>query len=523
MKIPENSRDVGRQALDGAKQAWNKILKWWKNIIKWNIVITVWTSKALKNTLVSGWEIVAAWVSKVKENRPEITKSEKEKQKQRTRHYVANSREHIIEAWKASKVATRWFKKAVEWWVDMAVWTFEIGSKLIEAWDNAIWDRLQRIKNKKWNDEYDKWKDRYNKWYESSTIVNKIGDFMRYKVLTSSLIALLLWFWWAKIVNHNYNNRKTDNIEVVEWKNQNEILQDFFWSMNTLEDLGWSGKKWQTKRRENYLWKNEEWNNMRGCFWKAEINKVIGWFCRMIRSWHLEMILKKADEAWVPRECVFIALVESWWEPEADSWKAWWYRQFTEQSWKDFGAIDDQWNDYRSDPEKSTEAAMKHLLANYDIVCNYAKRYGFKMSESDKWIFASYMYNWSPKLVRTWMVACKWNVNEYSNKQENGENRNYAPRVLWLEEAIENMFEECEYDTDEVEFRYLKTAADTKFEEFLKNKSNLSKEQNLKKLEVIRDKYTEEYNAGIISLKHYERDIGRVNEEILLYMYDEAI
>ena len=224
MKIPESSRDGGRQALDGAKQAWNKILKWWKNIIKWNIVITVWTSKALKNTLVSGWEIVAAWVSKVKENRPEITKSEKEKQKQRTRQYVANSKEHITEAWKAGKVATRWFKKAVEWWVDMAVGTLEIGPKLIEAWDKAIWDRLQRIKNKKWNDEYDKWKDRYDKWYGSSTIVNKIGDFMRYKVVTSSLIALLLWFWWAKIVNHNYNNRETDNIEVVEWKNQNEIL-----------------------------------------------------------------------------------------------------------------------------------------------------------------------------------------------------------------------------------------------------------------------------------------------------------
>ena len=85
------------------------------------------------------------------------------------------------------------------------------------------------------------------------------------------------------------------------------------------------------------------------------------------------------------------------------------------------------------------------------------------------------------------------------------------------------MFEECEYDTEEVEFRYLKTAADTKFEEFLRDKNNLSKEQNLKKLEAIRDKYTEEYNSGIISLKHYERDISRVNDEIIFYMYGEAI
>ena len=416
-----------------------------------------------------------------------------------------------------NKAKESW-KRIIEWWKEFWKWTAKViagtgtalfnilksGYHLIDALDKANWEKiLAKIKEKKW---------------ANNTRDSILTNFLSNNILKILAVELILLYWWLETMQY-HRDKDSDKVEVLQLKENEEkvsLTEEFLSSIDVLESLDWWGKKWQTKREENYLWQNEEWNTMRNGFWYAETKKVIEWMCRMIESWDLWMILKKAEEAWVPTQCVFLALAESWWQAGANSWKAWWYRQFTEQSAKDFGAIDEKWNDHRGDPEISTDAAMRHLKANYDIVCNYARRYKYDMSESDKWIFAFYMYNWSPNLVKKWMIACKWNANEYPEKQKNRENRNYVPRILWMEKAIQKIFKDNWYDINKIKSIYLgikpeKTGADIMFDEFCNNKNNFSKEETIEKLKAIKSKYKEEYTSQLISKQYYEWAISRIN------------
>ena len=234
---------------------------------------------------------------------------------------------------------------------------------------------------------------------------------------------------------------------------------------------------------------------------------------------------RKADESWVPRECVFLALAESWWQGWAKSKKsAWWYRQFTEASAREYWLIDEQWNDYRNDPEKSTDAAMKHLLENYRVVSTYNDRYEFNMSETDKWMAGFYWYNCSPKLLRKWLIACKWNINEYAKHQNNNENRNYLPRILGMREALSKILKEHWYNIGEVSLAYLnkelfKTEADKMFENFVSSRDSLKQDKHnvksmLKTLKSIKSQYQQEYNSWLISEKYLNWATKVIDEEI---------
>ena len=409
----------------------------------------------------------------------------------------------IIEWWKEIKNGSsnllKWTSKSlrhtIKWWYH-----------LIDAWDKAIWEEIEKIQDKKW----------HKSW--------KFGKYIRDNTMKLAIALSALGFWWYEVIDSSQTagwlKGKTEiAIKHVDMSTQEKFISDFFNSSDKLKDLQKSWQEWQDKREARYLWNDEAWNNMRNGFWDAERKKVIEWMCRMIESWHLEMVLKKADEAWVPRQCVFLALAESWWQAWANSWVAWWYWQFTESSAKLFWLIDKDGNDYRTDPEKSTDAAMEHLKENYKIVSNYNKNLWYNMSESDKWIFAFHMYNWSPKLVRKWIVACKWDANKYSEYQDNSENRNYVPRILAIQDALQKIFKENWYDVDKIKAIYLnqsfvKTNADLMHQNYVNDEKYMTKKEKIQKLNEIKAQYTEEYKQNMISKIYYEWAIRIIDDEI---------
>ena len=354
---------------------------------------------------------------------------------------------------------------------------------------------------------------------------NKLNNSTKTKNIIAAAVALALvtsWYWWYKVVE-KVKNRKADLIEnIQQFENQKKFLEEFFSSTRNLPDLKWSGWELQKVREDRYMWKDDEWNNMRNWFWSAEIKKVIDWMCRIIESGDLEMVIKKADEAWVPRECVYLALTETWRRTWATSEKgAKWPRQFTRAMAKEFWLIDNQWHDYRDDKEKSTKAAMELLNESYRLVSTYSNTYDYNMSETDKWIWAFYAYNGGGKTVKQWLKGCKWNMDEYPKYQQNTENKNYYCRSIAIGRMLEQKFKECWYSVAEVRSRYLNqenknTEADIMLKDFLhyrdsalvnsenhKDSTKVNK-QSTKILKWIKTKYKNEYNSGLISKKRLD-------------------
>ena len=494
-----------QEALDKARESWKKITEWWKELWKWTAQIVVWTSWAIGYTLASWYEKWASMVSEIRENEEWISENERKKHRDNSEKYNEKAKIHIAKAWKFGKTAIKWTWKALKWWAKVIWHAVKWGYHLIDAWDKAIWEKIEKKQLEKWK----------HPW--------KATRFLRDNVLKLLIALSATGYGWYK-VSQLLPDKQEDKVEVVQGLTETEqFVKDFFKSPDVMKDLKSSGKEWQKKWEDRYLWEDEAWNNMWDGFWYAERNKVIEWMCRMIESWDLEMVLKKADEAWVPRQCVFLALAESWWQAWADSWVAWWYWQFTRDSGKLFWLIDSEWNDYRWDPEKSTDAAMKHLQENYKIVSNYARQLRYNLSESDKWMFAFYMYNWSPKLVRKWMESCKWNANEYSEKLQakKKENNNYVPRILGIQDALEKTFRENWYNTQKIRTVCLnqkqvqKTEADLMYEEFLKQSELLSQEERLKKLDEVKEKYEKEYEEWLITKAYYEWAIRVIGDAII--------
>lgn len=413
------------------------------------------------------------------------------------------SKEQIKDSWESFKKAWKQLWTAV---VSTAtgLWNlFKWACQAVDAWDKKIWEKIEKKKQEKWKD---------TTW--------KVKKFFRNNIMKLLLWASVLTYWWVE----GYQQIKEKWPETIELTIDDQTVSinvsDIFDNRDIMHDLKWSWKEWQEKRYNNYLWNNEAWNTMRGNFWVQERKKVIEWFCRMIESWDINMIFEKADNAWVPRQCIYLALAESGWQAGANSWVAWWYRQFTKWTAKLYWLIDEKWKDYRSDKEKSTEAAMQHLIDNYNMVNNRNKNLKYDITESDKWMFAFYLYNWSPKLVKKWFKACKWKADKYPELQKNQENRNYVSRILWIQDALEKIFKDNDYNIEKVRLAenisptHVKTSADKMYEDYQAKLWGLTTEQKIEKLKAIKEKYEEEYKANQITKKYRDWAIKVINEEI---------
>ena len=419
----------------------------------------------------------------------------------------------LHEAWESWKKAIENWKRAVKdiWFVinNTVAWLFntlKAWYKVLDAWDKAIWNSIEKNLQKR-----------------GKGTNEKISKFFRDNIMKLLLFTSVITTWWVQTAQY-VKEKNNDNTEVIINDDEGEIknaIKEIFENEDVINDIQWDWKVWQDKRKNNYLWNNEFWNE--NYDWLNQRKKVIEWFCKMLESWDIDMIFEKADSAWVPRQCIYLALAESWWTAGANSWVATWYRQFTNQSAISFG-LNEKWGpDNRWDKVKSTEAAMRHLKANYDIVCNYANQLWYHLTESDKWMLSFYMYNWSPKLVRSGMVACKWDISKYPDKLKPSkwkkENNNYVPRILGIQDALEEIFKQNDYDIQKVKVSanivtHVKTTADDLYEEYQKNSSSLNIKDKITTLRKIKWQYKNEYESKKISKSYYEWAIRAIDEVI---------
>ncbi|MBF0563866.1 MAG: transglycosylase SLT domain-containing protein [Nitrospirae bacterium] len=167
---------------------------------------------------------------------------------------------------------------------------------------------------------------------------------------------------------------------------------------------------------------------------------VEGWY-RLVYSGHLKMVYNLCKEEDIPLEIVFLAMAESSWNNKAQSAagaKGYW--QFMPSTARSYGLIDDTENmDYRSNPVKSTEAAIKLLKDNYNLTLMWDRAYkinGKKVKNSDRWLWAFWAYNRSPKSVAPYYKRFQGDPAPYSESVDNTENANYVHKIFAIRAVL---------------------------------------------------------------------------------------
>ena len=140
---------------------------------------------------------------------------------------------------------------------------------------------------------------------------------------------------------------------------------------------------------------------------------------------YIPSMKKLLKEHGLPEDLVYIALIESGFEPSAYSRsKASGPWQFISQTGKRYGLKVNWWVDERRDPEKSTIAAAKHLKDLYEkFECWYLAAAGYNAGEykiiramkryrtEDFWLLTNYRYlkretkNYVPQMIAAALIA----------------------------------------------------------------------------------------------------------------------
>lgn len=189
-----------KEALNKAKQSWEKILEWWKEILSWTAEIVWWTTWALWYTLLSAWE---EWASKVNEhmaNEGWISEVKRNSRKGKAKKQSTKATWHIRKAWKYGKKAILWVGKVIRWWAQTVWYTAKAGYHLIDAWDKAIWEHIEKKQLEKWKKSWRIWK------------------FIRNNMIKLLIALGATWYWWyewGKYIAEN-NQHKQEILANVE-------------------------------------------------------------------------------------------------------------------------------------------------------------------------------------------------------------------------------------------------------------------------------------------------------------------
>ena len=133
-------------------------------------------------------------------------------------------------------------------------------------------------------------------------------------------------------------------------------------------------------------------------------------------GWYREMIVAILKEEGVPEELLYLAMIESGFNPNAKSYaRAVGIWQFISSTGKAYGLTSSWWYDERRDPEKSTRAAAKHL---HDLYQRF-----------DNWYLAIAGYNYSPGKIEKRLQ--RYNVEEFWDLPRlPRQTRNYVPTFI---------------------------------------------------------------------------------------------
>ncbi len=131
------------------------------------------------------------------------------------------------------------------------------------------------------------------------------------------------------------------------------------------------------------------------------------------------MIRRKLREAGLPQDLIYLALIESGMNPNAYSRAAavglW---QFIASTGRNYGLEVSYWIDERRDPEKATDAAVRHLKDLYE--------------EFGSWYLAAAAYNGGPNRVRRGLRAVPggtfWDLAD--RRLLRRETRDYVPKII---------------------------------------------------------------------------------------------
>lgn len=209
-----------KEALNKAKESWKKMVEWWKEIFSW-VAETVWyTTWALWCALLSAWE---KWVSKINEHKEKeewIPVLKKKKYSDRAKRQSEKAVWHIKKAWDFSKKAISSVWKTIKWWAKTIWYTAKAGYHFIDAWDKAIWEKIEKKQLEKWKKSWRIWKFAKNNMA---------------KLLIALGVTGYWWYEWGKyIVENNQHkqeifanakndiiiNPEDDQITILEWDTQ---------------------------------------------------------------------------------------------------------------------------------------------------------------------------------------------------------------------------------------------------------------------------------------------------------------
>ena len=213
-----------RESLHKAGESGKKILEWWKDVWLWSGDVIAWTGKAIFYTLKSAWEAWVARASESKSENPELSKEAKKKYKSKAQEYSKKSKESISEAWKSGKQALWWAWKVLKWWAKIVWNTAKAGYYLIDAWDKAIWEKIE--------------KKQIEKWKKSPS---KVWKFVRDNTIKLMIALWVAGYWWTEALQYITNDSNKPKQELIQGEtmwDSTEATVVLTWNYNKL-----TGKK----------------------------------------------------------------------------------------------------------------------------------------------------------------------------------------------------------------------------------------------------------------------------------------
>lgn len=206
------------------------------------------------------------------------------------------------------------------------------------------------------------------------------------------------------------------------------------------------GRELAPNQGKEFLAKVEEWYRKHSEGGANHESLKIGWGrlldLRNKKQSDLEVISEIFEKEGVPKDLVFLALAESYWNKNAynvgsQAGGPW---QFIPDTAKRFGLQD------KTNIVESTKAACKYLKWLRDLALKCAKESGVTVSESDLWSWAFLAYNRGegyvlqrPSGKQGDFFRYKGDINEYVKNCKVKESINYPTKIMGIAKALENM------------------------------------------------------------------------------------
>lgn len=195
------------EAMKKAKESWKKMIEWWKEMLSGATDIVWWTVWSIWYTLLSAWEKGISTINENRENVEWISATKKKKRRDKAKKYSENAIWHIKKAWKLGKRALSWTWKVLKWWAKTIWHTVKGGYHLIDAWDKAIWEQIEKKQIEKWKKSW------------------KIWRFARNNIAKLMIALGIAWYGWYKATELSKDKQEDKQELVVKDNSEGHQIQ----------------------------------------------------------------------------------------------------------------------------------------------------------------------------------------------------------------------------------------------------------------------------------------------------------